>query len=46
MNLFTKQKQDSVHKQTYGYQRGKVWQEKSGVSINIHTAIYKIDSQQ
>ena len=32
MNLFTKQKQDSVYnKQTYGYQWGKVWQEKSGV---------------
>ena len=43
INLFTKQEQTHRHrKQTYSYQRGKVWRrDKLGIwKLHIHTAIY------
>ena len=49
MNLFTKQIQTHrLRKQTYGsHKRKKVERDKLGVQDeNIHTTVYKIDSQQ
>ena len=50
MSLFTKHKQTHrLHKQIYGYQRGKVRRDKLGIlesHLSTTADIYKIDNQQ